>query len=146
MMGYKTVEQNEKTSDTVVVMAEIPPSPQQEQQQESALEEATPQEVRGAGVGGGLVGLVLGGPILAVIGGIAAAKIAKSNSRAGRFCRTHGKKVARAVVQVCDWLKNKMQPDGDDDDDNDNNNETTREQPVVEGVLVEPPLHEVSVV
>ena len=80
----------------------------------------TRQQVRGAGVGAGLAGLVIGGPILAVIGGYAAAKLAEtSDSKAGKFCRKTGRKVAKGIVQGCDFIKEKLQPDGEEDDDSD---------------------------
>eukprot|EP00541_Cyclophora_tenuis_P015486 CAMPEP_0116555758 /NCGR_PEP_ID=MMETSP0397-20121206/8321_1 /TAXON_ID=216820 /ORGANISM="Cyclophora tenuis, Strain ECT3854" /LENGTH=157 /DNA_ID=CAMNT_0004081057 /DNA_START=25 /DNA_END=498 /DNA_ORIENTATION=+ len=79
----------------------------------------TKAEVRGAGVGGGVVGLVLGGPILAVIGGVVAAKVAKSDTKAGKFCRKQGKRISGWVVRACDWIKDKMQPGGKSSNDND---------------------------
>uniref|UniRef100_A0A7S1D5S1 Uncharacterized protein n=1 Tax=Cyclophora tenuis TaxID=216820 RepID=A0A7S1D5S1_CYCTE len=86
----------------------------------------TKAEVRGAGVGGGVVGLVLGGPILAIVGGVVAANVAKTNTEAGKFCRNHGQRISRWVIQACDWIKDKMQPDKkhpQNNHDNDNNDE-----------------------
>jgi len=71
---------------------------------------ATKKEMRGAGIGGGLVGLCLGGPVLAIVGGVVAAKVAKSDSKAGQFCRRNGNKVANVVIRGCDYVKDKMQP------------------------------------
>ena len=124
MKDYKTIDQDEK--EIALLESQVQPISQDddkdgpikpptagEQQETTAKPSYTGKQVRGAGVGGGAVGLILGGPILAVIGGFAAAKVAKSNTKAGQFCRNKGQKVSNAVVRGCDWVKNKMQPDGD---------------------------------
>ena len=128
MKDYKVVAQEEESKEITVVASPVPDTDkstvingQQEEAPatEGASSTATRQQVRGAGVAGGFVGLVFGGPILAVIGGIAAAKIAQTNSTPGKFCRTQGKRVAKGIVTACDWVKAKMQPDGEQDDNDD---------------------------
>merc|ERR1712137_1525911 len=91
----------------------------------------TKDEVRGAGVAGGVVGLFLGGPILAVIAGVVAAKVAKGDHKVGRFFRKHGKKVSKWVVQGCDWVKDKMHPAGSRDNEEGIAYESPQEKPVL---------------
>ena len=76
-------------------------------------EEPTKLEIRGAGIGAGVVGLAVGGPILAIVAGIVAAQVAKkSNGGPGRFCRRCGRWVANVVVKGCDWVKKSVGSDG----------------------------------
>ena len=142
MKDYKVVAQEEGSKEIAVVASPVPDTDKStviNGQQEAAATQgasstATRQQVRGAGVAGGFVGLMFGGPILAVIGGIAAAKIAQTNSTPGKFCRTQGKRVAKGIVTACDWVKAKMQPDGEQDDNDEQQTAAAEVVPaVVEG-------------
>ena len=132
MTDYKTIDQDEK--EIALLASQVQPLPQENNDKDGPIKPAlageqetmakpfyTKKQVRGAGVGGGAVGLILGGPILAVIGGFAAAKVAKSNTKAGQFCRNKGQKVSNAVVRGCDWVKDKMQPDRETHEGRNNN-------------------------
>ena len=70
------------------------------------------RNIRGAGIAGGLVGLLIGGPILAIAGGFLAAHLARKNERnAGNFCRDVGSKTASLCDRVKEWIDGNDQQD-----------------------------------
>lgn len=91
--------------------------------------EPTKRQVGGAAVVGTVAGLCLGGPVLAVVGGVAAAAVATSNNKAGKVVRSGGdvaadagsrlkkfdqkhkvlEKTSNQVVKGCKWVSKKLQ-------------------------------------
>mmetsp|Transcript_1863 Transcript_1863/g.3267 ORF Transcript_1863/g.3267 Transcript_1863/m.3267 type:complete len:131 (-) Transcript_1863:63-455(-) len=72
---------------------------------QEAIPLGSKRDIRGAGVAGGVVGLVLGGPILAVVGGYMAAWVArKHESPTGDLAREFGGKTANLLDRLRDWI------------------------------------------
>ena len=74
------------------------PAPAGEQETMAKPSCYTKKQVRGAGVGGGAVGLVLGGPILAVMGDFRHCQEGRQEQhhKAGQFCLNKGQEVSNA--------------------------------------------------
>lgn len=91
--------------------------------------EPTKRQVGGAAVIGTVAGLCVGGPVLAVVGGVAAAAVATTNNKAGKVARSGGdvaadagnrlkkfdqkhkvvEKTSNQIVKGCKWVSKKLQ-------------------------------------
>ena len=68
------------------------------------------RNIRGAGIAAGVIGLVIGGPVLAVIGGFWAAHLARMNDAGpGTFARGIGSKTARLCDRFKRWIDGEEQ-------------------------------------
>ena len=70
-----------------------------------AISVGSKRDIRGAGIAGGVVGLLLGGPVLAVAVGYLAAWVAKTKENpTGNFARDIGGKTASYLDRLKDWV------------------------------------------
>lgn len=83
--------------------ASTPTSPVNQYGEPNQPSNATKREIGGAAIAGGVAGLVLAGPVLAVAAGAGAAYAATSNSKAGDVARASGNAVASAGDRVKQW-------------------------------------------
>eukprot|EP00540_Astrosyne_radiata_P021600 CAMPEP_0116846724 /NCGR_PEP_ID=MMETSP0418-20121206/14004_1 /TAXON_ID=1158023 /ORGANISM="Astrosyne radiata, Strain 13vi08-1A" /LENGTH=141 /DNA_ID=CAMNT_0004478023 /DNA_START=102 /DNA_END=527 /DNA_ORIENTATION=- len=73
--------------------------------QQEEEEKSKKRAARGVGVAAGLVGLVLGGPLVAVVAGVGAAVVSKTDSQAGSVARGAGDAAATTGEKIREWDK-----------------------------------------
>ena len=64
---------------------------------------ATTRQIGGAAAAAGITGLILGGPIIAVIAGIGVAACATTKTKSGKVARASGDAVSTAGDRVKQW-------------------------------------------
>lgn len=85
------------TNNDVSVTVQVTP------QERAAVPEGQKRQEVGAGVGAGLLGLALGGPVVAVAAGFGAAAATKVDGKVGNFARDAGEQVATMGEKLKEW-------------------------------------------
>ena len=103
---------NDNDSDLLASSYYSDPTPYQYENQpdedeplpkEVGTDTPTQRQIGGAAAAGGIAGLIIGGPILAVVAGIGIAACATTKSKAGQVTRATGDAVSTAGSKAKQW-------------------------------------------